>query len=132
MKVYISGCMTMDPEHYVEHFNSAEKVLKERGYIVTNPAAKEHFDRVVLANRLEDPWSDSAWKDFIKYDIDLVSEHNTIALLNGWENSMGVYVELAVAKRFGLNVLFERDNFKTLFFDWTIKDLKDIENSLSQ
>jgi len=130
VKVYISGCMTTDQGHYVEHFNSAEKVLKEKGYIITNPAAKEHFDRVVLSSKLEDPWSDSAWKDFIKYDIDLVSEHDVIALLSGWENSMGVYVELATAKRFGLNVVFEKDNFKSLISDWTIKDLKNIENNL--
>ena len=134
MKVYLSGCMTVDPNHYVEHFAEAVKTLKDLGFKdedITNPALKEHNDRVIMACQIKDPWSKEAWKDFIKYDIDLVSQHDAIALLNGWENSNGAYVELATAKRFGLAVMFEEDGFETIHHSWEIKDLKNLQKSLN-
>lgn len=132
MKIYLSGCMTVDPDHYVEHFSNAVEKLKELGFSsesITNPALKEHNDRVISACGIKDIWGADAWKDFIKYDIDLVSTHDAIALLEGWENSMGVYVELATAKRFGLAVMFEKDGFSTVHTGWEIKNLKNLENN---
>lgn len=131
MKIYLSGCMTADPGHYIEHFSKAVDTLKKCGFKdedITNPALKEHNDRVIEACGIQDIWSKDAWKDFIKYDIDLVSEHDAIALLVGWENSMGVYAELATAKRFGLGIMFEKEDFKVLHHNWEIKNLKNLEN----
>lgn len=127
-KVYLSGCMTMDKDHFREHFAEAEKTLTEMGYEVTN-TSKVEWDEGI-ANECGDAWGDKAWREYIKRDIDLVAQHDVVALLSNWEFSMGAYAELASAQRHGLKIIFEKDGFKKIISDWKIKDLKNIELSL--
>jgi len=130
LRVYLSGCMTVDKDHFKQHFSNVAQILEDTGkFKVTNTATGEYNVEEVKKLGL-DIWSAEAWTYYIKRDIDLVSKHDIICLLKGWENSMGVYAELATAKRFGLSVMFESDNFKTIITDWDIKDLKKIEENL--
>lgn len=130
LRVYLSGCMTVDKDHFKQHFSNVAQILEDTGkFKITNTATGEYNDEEVKKLGL-DIWSAEAWIYYIKRDIDLVSKHDIICLLKGWENSMGVYAELATAKRFGLSVMFESDNFKTIITDWDIKDLKKIEENL--
>lgn len=122
--VYLSGPMTMDPDHFKEHFAKAEEKLTKLGYDVTNTARVEYE---IEPNKEEDMWGPKVWTEYLKRDLELVPKHEYIALLNGWENSMGAYVELAAAERWGLKVMFESDGFRTIHTQWKIKDLRKIE-----
>ena len=122
--VYLSGPMTIDPDHFKEHFAKAEEELVKLGYNVTNTARVEYE---IEPNKEEDMWGPKVWTEYLKRDLELVPKHEYIALLNGWENSMGAYVELAAAERWGLKVMFESDGFKTIHTRWKIKDLQKIE-----
>lgn len=106
MKVYLSGPITTDKEHYKEHFAAAEKYLTEKGYEVTNPA-KDEYDDEIYEKGHSDKWTLDAWLDYMKRDIELTSEHDAICLLIGWRNSPGAIIELMTAKKFGLELLEE-------------------------
>lgn len=111
MKVYLSGPITTDPEHYKEHFRSAFSSLSEMGFEVTNPSEDE-YDEDLKEKGYTDKWTKDAWREYIHKDIDMVCEHDVICLLQGWEKSSGAAVELATAKRYGLKVMLEKSDGK--------------------
>lgn len=123
-KVYLSGCITVDPLYYKEHFKSVETKLKKSfpDWEITNPSADEYDDEIQKKGHT-DKWTSEAWLDYIKRDVELVSKHTSILLLRGWEDSMGVYAELASAKRFNLKCFLETDSGIVEVKNWNIKTL---------
>lgn len=93
-KVYIAGPMRGIPEWNFPAFEQAEKRWIDKGWQAFSPAAmdkalgydpnepcvKEHLQHVILA------------------DIAAIFAADAIALLSGWEKSMGVAVELSLAQ----------------------------------
>ena len=91
--VYISGPMTGLPDLNFPAFHAAARQLRDLGYTVRNPAEVG-----------EEPGK--TWEDYMRKDIRLLCECDTILLLPGWENSKGAHLELHIAHRIGMKVLF--------------------------
>lgn len=105
-KIYISGPITANKEHYRECFSAAVDFLKSKGYDVIDPSIDDYTEAVKSAG-IEDVWSKEAWVYYLQRDINIVANCDGIYLLKGWEESNGATVELAVAKHCNIPVYFE-------------------------
>ena len=85
-RVFISGPMTGCPNYNKEEFDKAEKLLKDAGFSVFNPA------RLDLSGT---DWSD---RDISVIDLAALSRCDYIYQLSGWENSTGACSEFEAAK----------------------------------
>lgn len=92
--IYISGPMTGLPQNNFPAFHAAAQDWRTAGYAVRNPA--EVGEEVGLA-----------WTDYMRKDLKLLAECNTIFLLQGWEKSQGAHLELQIAHRLGFDVLLQ-------------------------
>jgi len=83
-KVYLSGPMTGVPNKNFGEFNRVAALLRKNGYEVINPV--EFGDE------------SKGWQFNIKRDIKLIidEEPEGIVLLDGWQDSKGVTVELFI------------------------------------
>lgn len=95
MKVYISGKITGD-DNYKEKFRKAEEMLKTRGDDVINPAGKDGLQG-----------DNHTWEDYMRHDIGLLVQCDSIYLLPDWEESQGALLEFYVAAKLGLFIEFE-------------------------
>ena len=91
---YISGSISNNPQ-YVSQFKKAENLLKGMGYEVFNPAA--HF---------REDWS---WNDYMKRDLRILLECDSIVFLKGWEQSKGAKLEHRIAADLGIKTLELRE-----------------------
>lgn len=95
MKIYISGKIGDLPYSEVrEKFNSAEDLLKEQGYFVTNP----------LKNGLS---PDASWEHRMIKDIKLLMPCDAIYLLENWMDSKGARIEKSIAENMGKTIIFQ-------------------------
>lgn len=114
IKIYISGPVTIDKDNYEKRFQEAEdwinsqivridtednKKLAFRIFEAVNPMKYEDVDL-----HGKDPWDFESWKEYLKKDIDLISQCQAIGLLDGWERSPGCVVELVTAIKYGLKI----------------------------
>lgn len=122
-RIYISGPISSDKEHYQEHFKKAVEYLHSKGYDVINPAT-EDYTEAVKESGIEDIWSFEAWLWYIKRDMDIVANCDGIYMLDGWMQSDGAKIELAVAKRKGLPIYYEsEEEMGTPLPDYTESEL---------
>ncbi len=95
-RVYISGPISSpDPEKQaanLDEFHAAEAILIEYGWEVSNPAR----------NGL--PVS-ASWQEHMRADIRMLTECDTVAMLDGWEGSRGAQIEAKLAADLGLRVV---------------------------
>ena len=91
--IYISGPMTGLPEFNFPAFHAAAKRLRADGNEVRNPAEVG-----------EEPGLQ--WEDYMRKDLRLLCDCDAIYLLPGWEKSKGAHLELHIAHRLGMEVLF--------------------------
>lgn len=92
LTLYISGPMSGYPEHNFPLFKYAEKVLRQCGFEVLNPAAggeKEGWD----------------WQDYLRMDVQLVAQADGLAMLQNWELSKGACLEVYLAHQLNMPVL---------------------------
>lgn len=94
--IYLSGPMKGYPEFNYPAFMAAAAALRAAGHVVYNPAEFPHD-----GPRDEFPIR----KAFASYCAFICNEACTIMLLPGWEASLGVSAELALAKNCGLDVI---------------------------
>lgn len=92
--IYLSGPMTGYPEFNYPLFNKVAEELRGQGHTVMNPA--EFSDEVPFPIR----------RAFAAYCKFICEEADTIMLLPGWEKSLGVSAELALAKNCGLDIIY--------------------------
>lgn len=95
MKIYLSGPMTGLPDFNYPTFNKTAADLRARGFTVYNPAEYKH-DGPVFPIR----------EAFAEYSRFICLEADAIALLPGWENSLGVSAELALARNCNLEIIY--------------------------
>lgn len=93
MKIYLSGPMTGIPEFNHPAFNATTSALREKGFDVINPAEVN-------------PDLSMSWENCIRKDIKALLDCDAIALMPGWESSRGVHLELHIAHRVGIEILF--------------------------
>lgn len=94
--IYLSGPMKGYPESNYPMFHRVAAELRERGHYVYNPAEFEH-------NGPHETFP--LRKAFAEYSAFICNEADAIVLLPGWEKSMGVSAELALAKNCGLEII---------------------------
>lgn len=96
MHIYLSGPMKGYPDSNYPAFHSAASVLRRDGHYVYNPAEFQH----------EGPHETfPIRKAFAAYCKFICEEADAIVLLPGWEASLGVSAELALAKNCKLTVI---------------------------
>lgn len=110
-KIYLAGPMRGIRDFNFPAFHEAARKLRLDGYQVFNPAEIDEaeygvgFAKSETGNLSDIP--NFNLRDALKKDIDFIlTEATTIALLPGWERSLGVAAELAVAKAIGLKIMY--------------------------
>lgn len=103
MRLYLAGPMRGLPRHNFDAFDAAAALLRKHGHTVLNPADRDREvgfdpDRTIEAQGF-------SVEDALRYDITyIVTEAEGIALLPGWERSIGARLERRVAEAIGLPV----------------------------
>lgn len=95
-RIYLSGPMTGIKDHNIPAFNAVAADLRRLGHDVVNPAEIT-------------PKTGTAWEDYMRADLQALLTCDTIALLAGWEKSKGAHLELHLAHRVGMTVVFAED-----------------------
>ena len=96
-RIYLSGPMTGIPELNFPAFNAEAARLRGLGYDVVNPA------EINPAN------TDKTWHECMRDDLRAMLGCDAIAMLAGWTKSDGAMLELQIAHRLGLDVLFAHE-----------------------
>lgn len=89
--VYIAGAISGRTD-YKEAFQAAEEQLRERGFVVMNPA-----------NNGQD-WS---YRQYINVGLMELMHCDAIYMLRGWQDSVGARLEMEYARATGLEILYE-------------------------
>jgi hypothetical protein len=109
-QVYLAGPMRGIRDFNFPAFHAAAAALRAAGYVVFNPA---EYDELVYG----EGFAKSATGDLadipqfnlrkaLAVDLEFIALHaEVIALLPGWEKSMGVAAELAAAKAVGCEIM---------------------------
>ena len=95
MRVYISGPITKDKDHYLKFINAENKLIAE-GHEVINPAKIGRM----LPKSFEH-------KDYMDIDFALMQKCDAIYLLKGWRASIGSVNELSFARQRKMKILYE-------------------------
>lgn len=97
MKIYISGKITGTSD-YMQRFQSAENLLRERGFEVINPARTN-------ATLPES----TTWEQYMAVCLTLLTMCDAIYMLAGYEKSPGALMELDQARRGRLKIFYEEE-----------------------
>lgn len=94
-KCYISGPISgMNLDERRKVFKSAQVMLETAGYEVVNP----------MENGLS---CDATTPQHMRKDIQLLTECDTIFMMDKWNHSQGCYTEFMVATAIGCEIIFE-------------------------
>ena len=105
MKVYISGKMRgMTEEESRRKFKEAEFHLKALGYEVVHPWDTEQEKKKHCKE----------WCDYILFDLKILSECDSIYMLDNWQDSWGAKCEHAYAWGRGMNVMYQKQGFRSI------------------
>lgn len=106
-RIYVCGPMRGRPHHNVPAFEQATRELREDGWAVVSP---------VDVGRLYANDPDVPGSEYLREDLLHLARCYAIALLPGWEASVGARCEVAVAITLGLS--FYQPNRKSKFPNW--------------
>jgi hypothetical protein len=91
---YIAGPMTGYFRHNAGAFNHAEEVLTKQGFSVVNPSK---LDEILGPCEKRE--------DYYRRDMRYLAASRRVAVLPGWEKSVGAKLELATAKVLAMPVV---------------------------
>lgn len=91
MIAYISGKMTGLPDFNRLAFNEATRALRDAGHTVFNPA-----DLTIV---------NGTWEDYMKQDLIMMLQSEIVFTLDGWRESQGALLEVAIANKMKIPVL---------------------------
>lgn len=97
MKLYLCGPMTGMPLWNFPAFRLAEKILRDAGFEVINPATI-HGD----LSALSDDELTANRHQYLKTDIAAMLTADGVCMLPGWGNSKGATLEVGVAEAVGI------------------------------
>ena len=95
-RIYISGAMTGKPDLNFPLFNAEASRLRQLGYEVINPVELN-------------PDSGTTWNECMKRDLVALLDCDAIAMLDGWHESNGAHLEMNIAHRVGIEILFSKE-----------------------
>ena len=103
-KVFLSGPMTGHPGYNFQRFNLAEKQLADAGIECVNPVhiCKKYKEEHVLADK-------AVFDKMIAEEQEAERECDAILLLDGWQMSKGVRLELKIALEMDMQIFLEED-----------------------
>ena len=103
-KVFLSGPMTGYPGYNFQRFNLAEKQLADSGIECVNPVhiCKKYKEEHVLANK-------AIFDKMIAEEQEAERGCDAILLLDGWQMSKGVRLELKIALEMDMQIFLEKD-----------------------
>jgi len=108
-RIYIAGPMRGYKNYNFDAFDKAKAYLTNLGYLVISPADLDRFYEGWENYPPENFFpSEEQAANFIKRDIDAIFTCDAIYVLDGWENSKGSAVEIALAKFLNLEIMFEQ------------------------
>jgi hypothetical protein len=99
-RIYLSGPMTGLPGNNFYAFNTYAATLRGMGLDIVNPAE--------IGGDANDT-NPANYNAYLRADIKAMMDCDGIALMPGWETSTGANLELHIAHRVGMRVLFVDD-----------------------
>jgi len=103
-KIFIAGPMRGYENYNFKKFDYTEEILKSLGFDVVNPA------RISRKFKEKDVNSDIAvYNKMVDMQQEAERTCNTILLLDGWQWSKGVALEVQTAAELGMQFLLEAD-----------------------
>lgn len=105
MRVYISGCITGNP-NYMDQFATAQADLEAAGYEVINPAAVS----ALLPKSLE-------YSQYMKIDLCLLDMADAVLPLSDWYKSPGARLEWKYAESQDIPYIVRTNNGFEMFED---------------
>lgn len=103
MNIYVAGPMTGLPEYNFPAFDKAAAMLASKGHTVFNPA---QMDRDIGFDPSSTPVTAAFLRDAMRRDLTAVCNADAIAMLPGWEKSVGARIEWTLAVHLGLKVIY--------------------------
>lgn len=100
--IYIAGPMRGYPRYNFDAFHQAERQLRECGWDPLSPARADLSSGFDPTQNHQFTQQDVV--DFIRRDIEMICRADAIALLPGWERSVGARAEVAVARWKGIPI----------------------------
>lgn len=91
-KIFLSGAISNRLDTYSLYFDAAADVLTSRGWEVYNPTCIP---------------IDTNWQDSMKQTIRALTECDIMYVLRGYKDSKGVKIELNLAEKLGLTIIYE-------------------------
>ncbi len=95
-RIYLSGPMSGLPDLNFPAFNAEAARLRALGFEVVNPAELN-------------PEPDTGWHECMRNDLKALLDCDTLALLPGWQHSSGAHLEMHVAHRVGMDIVFAKE-----------------------
>ncbi|VVO21752.1 DUF4406 domain-containing protein [Pseudomonas fluorescens] len=94
-RLYLSGPMSNLPDLNFPAFHAMTARLRAAGHQVVNPA--------------EINPDGGTWDECMRRDIVALMDCDTVAMLLGWLNSEGAFLEVTIAQRLGMKVVNAQD-----------------------
>lgn len=108
-KVFISGPMRGYEKYNFPKFDRIEKILTDNGIECVNPARiSRKFKEVEILN------SENKFNEMVKQQQEAEKTCNALLLLDGWQHSKGVMLELKTAIDLDVQILLESDLYNIL------------------
>lgn len=96
-RVYIAGPITSRLDTYKLHFASAKAKLEKQGHLVMSPHVLPlGFD----------------WGDYLEISIEMMTSCDAVYVLKGWEESRGTKLEIELAKKYKMEIIYEGEGDK--------------------
>lgn len=113
---YISGQITgLDEEEYKENFDRAGELVEKHGFKAVSPLDVDCKCEQGCQSGLTFSNGDyqHSWQCYMKYDIIMLLNCDAIFIQDNAHNSKGATLEIEIASRLGLRLLYSPDG-KTL------------------
>jgi hypothetical protein len=103
-KIFIAGPMRRYPNYNFDKFDKIEKLLKDNGIDCINPGRiSRKFKEVEVNNDI------NVYNEMVKLQQEAQNTCNAILLLDGWQWSKGVKLEMKTAAENNFQFLLEED-----------------------
>lgn len=103
-KIFIAGPMRGYPNYNFDKFDAYEKLLKDNGIECVNPGRiSRKFKEVEVNNDI------NVYNEMVKLQQEAEKTCNAILLLDGWQWSKGVMLEVKTAAENDFQFLLEED-----------------------